>query len=345
MNTAAPSRSSDVLLALLEEHRERERLEFDDAHNHAPMVLIALWRLGAPDARLRGYSESLRHDPPQAGSAAARATIEADAWMRSLGDLAAWSAYRAFFAAEIDRAGAEGTLRGYIDELMSGVAGHAFHPLIRLAYGVELGAEQEIASGLAYWAATYRAAPPVPPGRSALPPGELLHRLQNSDAAEPGGARGTYIDARIESVYRRTAFCERLAPLAVDAARPLEEIAVAVADAFAARHDFTLLHAVTSCHALRTVLPYVADPVRAVSEYWYAVCAACLTLARTDGPGSSGLPTRETDWPDIRGRAIASGIEHTIKLVWTCESEGRAYGRDCYRRLALREVERSAPFV
>jgi len=49
-------------------------------------------------------------------------------------------------------------------------------------------------------------------------------------------------------------------------------------------------------------------------------------------------------WPRIQEWAIATGIEHTIKLTYACLRETEEYGRDVYRRLALREIEVSAPF-
>jgi hypothetical protein len=41
---------------------------------------------------------------------------------------------------------------------------------------------------------------------------------------------------------------------------------------------------------------------------------------------------------------MATGIEHTIKLTYSCVKEGEEYDRDVYRRLALREVAVAAPF-
>jgi hypothetical protein len=56
------------------------------------------------------------------------------------------------------------------------------------------------------------------------------------------------------------------------------------------------------------------------------------------------LPENDMSWQHIQERAIATGIEHTIKLTYTCMGETEEYGRDVYQRLALREIEISAPF-
>ncbi len=103
---------------------------------------------------------------------------------------------------------------------------------------------------------------------------------------------------------------------------------------YASTNDFTALHLVTSCHAMRLVLPYCRDQGQAMASYWMAFaaayitigCPACVDLDRSAHAGPS--------WEEIAARAVLSNDDHTIKLVYTCRAEEEFYQEPIYRKIA-----------
>jgi hypothetical protein len=49
---------------------------------------------------------------------------------------------------------------------------------------------------------------------------------------------------------------------------------------FCETHEFTMLHALTTCQALRSLLPYVSDQRKTLSAYWHSVCASYVSVRR-----------------------------------------------------------------
>jgi hypothetical protein len=326
-------------------HQERDLVRYDIEHNHAPMVLIALYRMGADENQLRRYYNNLQIGTSIFESVSQQTPpIVAARWMTSLGDFRACGSYCRFFKSEIDRLGLEEVLRCYVSALMTGVAAHAFHPLLRLGYGVDLMDHEEIALALGYWAATYLPAPEVSESKTGTGPVDLLNTLANTASLRAIRPESRSIADRIREFYSHEDFQSLLRPIRLDAERPLQGISLAIAEAFVENHHFTMLHGVTSCHALRIILPYCDNVQKAIGEYWYAICATYLSVVNLSADMHCPLPESDLGWQRIQEQAIATGIEHTIKLTYSCAKEAKEYGRDVYRRLALRELAASAPF-
>lgn len=334
-----------TLQKLLERHRQRDLLSYNVQENHVPMVLIAMFRMGADTADLERYYNSRNSQSSPPVESQESPSIDAANWEQQLGNANAASAYCCFFLAEFDRHGRKRVLQKCLPRLMTGIAAHAFHPLLRLAYGFELNDDAEVAFGLGYWAATYLPAPEMPTGGDAIPPADLLNRLSNTVSLRAVKPASRSIAARINQFYSHADFRSLLQPLQFNPARPLDEISQIIADTFIKHHHFTQLHGVTSCHALRLVLPYCDDLQKVISEYWYAVCAAHLTVVNLDAELQRPLPEAEWDWPRIQTQAMQTGVEHTIKLAYTCWRESEEYERESYRRLAIRDIESPARFV
>ena len=334
--------SESVLQSLLERHREVDRVRYDVPASHAPMVLIALYRLGATDSDLENYYSNLQVNIPEPVSESP--VIESENWPHHLGELSAASSYCRFFESEIERVGSEETLRTFLPRFMPGVAGHAFHPLLRVGYGVDLGDDMEIAFGLGYWAAAYLPNPEIPEDKVAIDPLELLRTLSEIPSLASLKPESRSIVGRIDSFYSHKDFQGALRPLRFGTNKPLEEISHILAEAFGDYHHFAMLHGVTSCHALRAVLPYCEDRQKVFTEYWYAVCATYLGVVNLCGDMDRPLSESDMPWSEIRRKAIETGIEHTLKFAYTAERESEEYGDEVYRRMAIREIEKPAPF-
>ncbi len=313
--------------------------------NHLPMALYALQGLGAEEARIARFHARARRRLRPKRPATRR--FDDASWRSALGRHDHNAAYRDHFAAALAREGRAALLARTLPVLFEGVGGGAFHPLIRLGYALEAENDGEVAEALAAWAMAWLPLRPLDPSRQRhADPREALAAL----AEEPPGAEGSplarllaALRVRVSPIFRRmelVAGREDFAPFAdclrIDA-DSLDAIAVTVLDAFArGAGDFTLLHGVTSCHALRLVLPWVPDRGSALRYYFQALLAAVATVGLPAGdlPQVGTLPT----WERIARRAIESDDDHTIKLVYSCRQEDRARGHPLYRWCAARKV-------
>lgn len=297
--------------------------------SHLPMALVALQGLGADDAtiadaarRMAGQLEPLR--PP-------RASIARGDEARHLGESAAYPDWVGYFEASL-ASGAERVLHEWIDPLLTGVSGGAFHGAIRVAYAIESGVERELAHALAYWAAAWQPLGAPPRCTGTCSPTEVLSRMAADPALAGRRPAGRNIAERTAAAAGDRALRDHVA--ATDPARlDLDTIAAAVLRAFAGSGDFTVLHMVTGVHAARMLLPHATDPHAAMSDLWLALAAA---FAGTGSPAFGDWASRgdAAGWDELRERATRCRDEHDIKIAYTCWREWQRTGDDLYRQTA-----------
>lgn len=220
--------------------------------DHLPMTLVALDRLGAPPRALRNfhaqYSQQL--EPVQPGS--------------NYADL------HASFMQTLQKDGRRHTLAATLPGLLSGCAADAYHPLIRLAYGVHTHNNTEIAAGLAYLqlcgphpaidAAANNAtnATDARPQRGVTRGHATLVNLLQDLPTRPR-PQGRSFAARASAVANDPAFAPAAAACVDwlhrcnDPTRAISEFALQV---FAGTHNFFALHLVTASHAYRVLRPF-----------------------------------------------------------------------------------------
>jgi hypothetical protein len=129
---------------------------------------------------------------------------------------------------------------------------------------------------------------------------------------------------------------------------PLEKMSGLILQIFAKSQHFTLLHALTSCQAMRHVLPYLKEPGKNLSAYWHSVCAAYVTVLRSRFEmGKDTMPECQMQWDEIFAAAAASedSVEHIVKLCYASWLESGHYHRPEYLALACREIRKPSPFV
>jgi hypothetical protein len=316
---------------LLLQSRRHAPLYGNRLANHLPMALLALDRLGADAATLTRFADGYtRKLLPAAASSSA---LDPHDVLGSSGD---YPRFVLFFQDRIRESGRDAVLRDWVPVLMPGLAASAFHAMIRLAYAIEGGLDDEIALALAYWASEYATLPlPLAPGEGTLD--EIAERLctaMTGHVFEPG----IIIDKMLE-----IAWGPALAGAAVQpaAAPPLADIARFALQAYSRREDFTLLHIVTGCHAFRIVQPYANDQALARRYLWQAVLAAWLTVVATPAGGKrqaeeGGGASVERE---IAAQALLSSDDHVIKLCYSALCEYREYGDLAYLRIAARKLE------
>lgn len=320
---------SDACAGLLVEARRYAPLYGDRLANHLPMALVALDRLGADRAAMRRFADGYaRRLQPAAPSASA---LDPHDLLGSGGD---YPRFLRFFQDRIREAGSDAVLRDWVPVLMPGLAASAFHAMIRLAYALDSGLDDEIALALADWASEYAALP-----LSQEAAGGALDEIAGALRATMAGhvfRPGIIIDKMLELAWDPALAGACVQPRA---APTLAAIARFGLDAYAEREDFTLLHVVTACHAFRLVQPFVSDHVQALRYLWQAVLMAWLSIALTP----PGRDARARDWPDLGPEAIAAqaraaGDDHVIKLCHTALCEHEAYGDRRYLMIAARKL-------
>ena len=305
--------------------------------NHLPMALVALDRIGASDqeigAFVSNYEKILEPLPASVGSISKKTTSA------FLGRPEALTSWIEFFSAQIASAGIERITRQWVDHLIPGISGNAFHGLLRLAYATETGSASEITYALAKWASGYTTLGDLPVFRSSkMSPEQVLTRLEG----QPMGTKGKYPGKSIvESMGRVKAdpgFAGVVAdidPERLDTAG----LAHAMLGAYVASGDFTMLHGITACHAFRTLTPLIKDVDSGRCYLWQALVCAYLSAG---GP-KAGTPLKgnqDLTWTEIHRGAAATCDEHDIKLAYTCWREWQVYGDDLYRRAASATLAR-----
>jgi hypothetical protein len=325
---------SNACRELLLQSRHHAPLYGNRLANHLPMALLALDRLGADAATLRRFADSYaRKLLPAAVSSSA---LDPHDVLGSSGD---YPRFVLFFQDRIREAGCVAVLRDWIPVLMPGLAASAFHGMIRLAYAIEGGLDDEIALALAYWASEYASLPlPLTPGEGTLD--EIAERLR-AQVAGYVFKPGIIIDKMLEIAWGPMLVRTALQPATAPALRDIARFAL---QAYGQREDFTLLHIVTGCHAFRIVQRYANDKALARRYLWQAALAAWLTVVAAPAAGKQGQGQRQGQGADLPGeeeiaaRALLSRDDHVIKLCYSALCEYGEYGDPAYLHAAARKL-------
>jgi hypothetical protein len=211
------------------------------------------------------------------------------------------------------------------------MAASATHGLIRTAHAVRslLSAGDrphdllvdELAQGLALWAARYQALPGDPRLDGRLDAVTATSRLPRLDPAVPSDGPG--IGGRLRSVDRLDRLADALdawgASTVPDVA--LDELISAAARVAAARPDapIAFCHTITAPAAVRLVLPVLPADLRmtSVAASWQVVGAIVAAFAspRAEAEADPVEVEAEPLLERLAPRAVEHGDEHVIKLT------------------------------
>ena len=330
------------LTRLLE--RNRQLLPHYGAHyfsNHASMALVALDKMGADQQRLNQWFDYYQNTKQLQLAESAGITLTAQNWQQFLGKRNYYYDYYHFFLAQAQQKGVKAVLSDYLDFFMRSVACDAFHPMLRLAYALQTDVDNqvaEVAGALAYWADGYWDISLSSSNDAGAISSVTYLQLLHDDADLLMDYNQHDIDGRIRQVRAHPAFIERMQSHRLADDQSLASIADVLIDLYQQTEDFTLLHGVTSCHAMRVLLPFVTDKRAAIDAYWTAICAAYVTV---------GLPSLQPtqvvegldSWSDIINEAILCNDDHVIKLVYTCRQQCDYYMNNTYHQVAQYTVK------
>ena len=321
MTRAADPATAAPLHALLDAGAAFAPLYQGDLASHRPMALLALWRLGADEARLRAWAAAYERQLEPAGPA--EDWPAGDPWPASFGRADHHPRLRALFTEWIAQEGPADTLEQVLPGLAPGLGGFAFHGLIRLAAAWRSGHAGELADALAAAVVMHQTFAPPPSGEGDEADPEVLLRALVLPPPTPGR-----IAERMRAAAADPATLATLARLRVDE-HTLERLARLAAKACAATGNFTALHLVTATHAMRQLLPFFHDPRAALAAFWQAWALG--VLAARLQPRAVPAPR---PWKALVAAALASDDDHLAKLVEACRDEERTWGGADWRAAA-----------
>lgn len=274
--------------------------------SHLPMVLTALWRLEAPPAAFERQ-------------------------------LALW-AQRLPAAALRDAEAAPASLHELLPRMLRAPETAAFHDAIRVAYALESGHDGELAAALASYATGRRTLGPLPPfAREPRPLREIIERVRREPTLEMAPRTNTTIMSDMAAAQALPGF----AVLVALAQPTLDELAEASLAVYLATHDFTALHLVTGCHAVRVLLCHAPEldegtegEGQVLRALWRAWLAAYVAIGRPlpDWEAVHAGAASEGDWRAALPSLHASINDHRIKLADAARQEWRLRGWPGYAR-------------
>lgn len=298
----------------------------DRLANHLPMVLIALDKMGASPTQLKhAFDRSTPHLRLRPGSPVEE--IDDISLCRNRDDMFPTALH--YYEQQLRQHGIADCLRRELPPLLPSIATAAFHGLIRVAYGVDARHLEEVAMGLAYWNLDYH---PLAACEKTTPqPASQVITDVARQFADIPLAPGNIAD-HMQSVTGQPEWMETpIQPQQLG----LEDIARVALSAYRGTRDFTLLHGVTGCHALRLVLPYCQDQKAAMRFFWQGLVIAYLST----GPKAI-IPIESNEGGDIqrqqedlKARALHSDDDHVIKLAYSALEEFHHYGNRDYLRV------------
>jgi hypothetical protein len=299
--------------------------------NHGPMAAEALIRLGRPDAVgswLDRYITRL-DDAPRPS-----ARITSENWREALGDLKRVADWETYFNAELTDAGWREVLGTWWTRLAPGLAAGATHGIIRTSHAARSLAEadaagtqtperrDELARGLAYWAARYtELAPSAPRLAGTLGVAAAVSGLPRAGQAPRPGLISDTLSAGLPDLPGFGAAADALRPPA-DVSDGLSAMArefTRVFLAYGRKRPIGLLHAVTAPVAARSVLPLLSPEAARLTHDSLWRLDAALYAVYTGALSPEPLPGGPAPAPDdVAARAVAAGDEHAIKLTEAC---------------------------
>ncbi len=280
--------------------------------NHAPMFMHALRYLGMDEnSILKTADDYIENRGLQRASGKKTKIVNIHDF---LGSREHYLDYVEFFENEIEENGSEETIKKYIDLLLEGSSADAFHGLIRLAYATESGIEGELARTLAYMSDSYYNFKfdliKIPINE----PFETFIRLSNSKHFKDKEFKVGLISDRMIEISKDKEVEGLLANLDEQYIN-IKSLSEIVLRLYSMTYNFTVLHALTSTHALSILMPYIKDSKRFIKLHWIHIQLAYLSTNCTELKDIN-LDTNTT-WDEVFNKAIGSDDIHTHKLIYS----------------------------
>jgi hypothetical protein len=249
----------------------------------------------------------------------------------AIGDQARVSDWTAAFRHQLQERPWLAVITFWAPRLLPGYAGALTHGMIRTAHAVRALPRDEtpsalmldeLARGLALWAASFKIVPGEPRLAGSLPLAVAIERLPRPETPWPLFEAGTF--EHIEELQGFPAAVEAFgAPKPSDKAFSLLSAHFCrVILAHPSVISVPLVHTITPIAAVRTLMPYLAASLEArlVARLWHV--GAAITVAftpRAAAPSPLVAPTIGAD--EVLARAAEHGDPHVLKFAEACARE------------------------
>lgn len=313
--------------------------------DHLPMLLHAMHALGAsPERRAAYVSQYAQRLEPRY-----TATLSTTSWRDLRGNIDAFDLLDKKFSARIAAEGRDAVLRDLLPALIPGVGASAFHGLIRCGHAITARHDGELARGLAYWAAAwFKLLPYEEAGDLPVPTLDLATWLARAhDLVTTADTEPPRIVLRMKAWAASPQFAG-LAPALRADRDTLDVVARFAATLYAQTGNFTVMHMVTSVHALLVLRPWFEDPVLAARWFGVSLFAALRAARLTREQIAHALhalaapnPASETplpSWEVLAAGAIASDDDHAAKIVYSSRALFEMLGDEVFHAAAARGV-------
>jgi Questin oxidase-like len=311
----------DSLRKLLLEHRSAHAPHYPPSNNsdHGPMTYLAMHGLGFESDAIARFAARYRRK--LAPLASVELGVSGADWAEQLGRAESYPALLCFFDAEVAANGWRATVARYLPALISGWVKDAFHPLIRLGYGIEFEVPSEVAAGLAYLTASGddpRLARAKERGPAQLEGRAYLEAVRAERKAH-------FAEGPFNARYGRILDTVPLQPgtRGSDWGASAAALSRACLEVFHATHDFFALHLVTGSHAFRLCVPFAGANAGALFDV--GIGAAYLAIG---APVFRELESAEGELP--LHQLAATTDEHDLKIGYTCRAQAQAYADPTY---------------
>ena len=267
--------------------------------DHLPMACMAMSGLGTTSASVQSFA------------------TEYEAQLNPASAFPGYQDRLAAYLNEIAHHGVKAVLSERLPSLISRCVREAYHPLIRIGYGVEFGVAEEVAAGLAYVQ--------LVGGDERLEAlAEKIASVANAPASslfQKARSLPINFDGSLTFTERAARAIDHpgFAHLATVIADNQQKMSRRALDVFAASHDFFALHLITGSHAFRLLAPY-AGPL----------AQPLLNLDLLAGYVAAGAPAftafTETSTPAAGCLKVIRNDEHDWKLAWSARQQSVAFG-------------------
>lgn len=293
--------------------------------NHGPMAAEAMIRLGRPEDVEPWLDRYIRRleEPPRASD-----RVTDQTWRYALGARHRVADWELYLRDQLAQQPWQQVLARWWPRLVPGLAANATHGIIRTSHAARsLAASEsserleELARGLAYWAAGYLELPGSPGSRGNLDLDGAVSGLPVAAGPVPPGPITARIRAGLASEPRFPAAVTALRP-PTDVPADLLKLATAFARIFVVygrRQPIAFVHAVTAPVAARSVLGLLPAGLARPSydALWQAAAALYSAFAADAVP--EPLPAAAPPAPDVLAdQAVRTGDVHAIKLTEAC---------------------------
>lgn len=276
--------------------------------NHGPMAVEALHHLGRADAIATWLDHYLpRLEPVESPSGRAP----------QLAALADWADWKLLFVRELDEQPWRDVVARWIPHLGPGLFAGATHGLLRTAHAIRMLRTRdtplrrgELASGLAYWAASHQTLPGEVRPRGTRRAADLLAALP---VIPHEGWLITQAIRGLDRLPELPGLLSELDPTELDPERLLAALAPWAA-AGASVSAIVHVHVITSAVALLELEDLLDHPAftALLAHAWHAGAALIGTWRPEQAHRSMQAPV---DRDTLITRALASRDEHAIKVV------------------------------